>query len=349
MIDDRTSATAGPVGAGGVPADLARLEERQRRRMPRALAAFVVGIALLGVAVWVVVRDGHTLSSGLEAIRSAPAGTIAALLGLYLVNYAMASATFWVLSNKYARVRYGEMLGLIAGATLLNYLPLRPGMVGRVAYHKLIHGIAVRDSIKVLVGALGCTVASVGCLVCAAWLSHAMGLSSAASVGLMALPLGLAVVGAWVLRRAGGAHAWRWGAALGFRYVDMGVWTLRYAMIFALIGRPLTPTSAAAVAFSSQIVMVSPVQLGLREWAVGAAASVLSPGGTVVGVTLPRSVESLAPGLLADLINRAGEFTVAIPLGLIATAVLYGRFRRVRRGFVDQDANGVNRRGPVAL
>lgn len=349
MTDDGTPPAPAVGATDGVPPDLAQLEERQRKRLPRALGAFVVGIVLLGVAVWVVVRDGHTLGSGLQAIRTAPAGVVGALLGLYLVNYATASATFWVLSNRYARVPYGEMFGLIAGATLLNYLPLRPGMVGRVAYHKLIHGIAVRDSIKVLVGALGCTVAAIGCLVCAAWLGHRLGLSDGASIGVMSAPLGVAIAATSALRRVGGAHAWRWGAALGFRYVDMGVWTLRYAMIFALIGRPLTPTSAAAVAFSSQIVMVSPVQLGLREWAVGAAASVVASGGPAPGVTLPRSVESLAPGLLADLINRAGEFTVAIPLGLIAVAAMYGRFRRVRRAVADQNANSVNKQGPAAL
>lgn len=348
-MSEEPSPTVGSVSADAPPSELVELEQRQRRKLPGAVAAFAVGLALLGVAVWVVVRDGHTLRSGMEAIRAAPAGLVAATLGLYLVNYAMASATFWVLSNRYGRVRYAEMFGLIASATLLNFLPLRPGMIGRVAYHRLIHGIAVRDSIKVLVGALGCTMASMGCLVCAAWLGHQLRLSSAASIELMAAPLGVAVATMLVLRRAGGPHLWRWAAALMFRYLDMSAWTLRYAMIFALIGRPLTPTSAAAVAFSSQIVMVSPVQLGLREWVVGAAASVVGSGEVSGQVELPDSVSSLAPGLLADLINRSAEFTVAIPLGITAAMVLYGRFRRVRRRMAEQRANGANRPGSVAL
>jgi hypothetical protein len=168
----------------------------------------------------------------------------------------------------------------------------------------------------------------------------------------MAAPLIVAAACALLWRARGPAGArqwWRYPAAAAFRYLDLCVWTARYAMIFALIGRPLTPTSAAAVAFSSQVVMISPVQLGLREWVVGTAAGVLEAGQSTGRLTLPDSVADLTPGMLADLVNRTAEFAVAIPLGALAAAMLYRRFRRIRTRAHDQNANEANRPGPVAL
>jgi hypothetical protein len=329
--------------------DIAELGRERRRGLPAAAVAFVIGLALLGAAVWVVLRDGQTLRRGLDTISGAPSGLVAAAVGLYLVNFLFASASFWVLTNRYGRVRYVEMLGLITAATIFNYLPLRPGMLGRVAYHKYINGIPVRNSLKVLASGLVCAGVAMVSLVVTAWLGHTLGLSDVGSVALMGSPLAIAGLGVPVIRAVGPAEFWRFPAAMAFRYLDMCVWTARYAMIFALIGRPLTPTSAAAVAFSSQVVMISPVQLGLREWVVGTAAGVLAAGESSGRLALPDSVADLTPGMLADLVNRTAEFSVAIPLGILATVLLYGRFRRVRRAMADQNANAANRQGPVAL
>jgi hypothetical protein len=234
------------------------------------------------------------------------------------------------------------MLALIAAATVFNYLPLRPGMLGRIAYHRYIHGIPVRHSIKVLFAGLICAGTAMVLLVSAAWLSHAIGLSDTGAVMLMLAPGALATTGAIIVRRLDAGHHWRWPAAMAFRYLDVCVWAARYALIFTMIGRPLTPTSAAAVAFSSQVVMISPVQLGLREWVVATAAGVLEAGEVSGRLALPSSVANLTPGLLADLVNRSAEFLVAIPAGLVAAAVLYRRFRLVRRRIVDQNTNSVN-------
>jgi hypothetical protein len=103
----------------------------------------------------------------------------------------------------------------------------------------------------------------------------------------------------------------------------MAVWMLRYALVFGLIGRPLGPTSAAAIALGGQAAMVLPIQIGLREWVVGLTSTLLPESHTVAGAA---AAASLSPGLLADLINRAAELAVSVPLGLAAAAVLYRRW-----------------------
>jgi hypothetical protein len=326
---------------GPGPATEGTLSPRGSRRW-LAIGAFIVGLGLIAAALWTVLRDRGTLQAGLTTLESSPAGWVAAVVALYVANFVFAAGSFWVLTNRYGAVRYGEMLALIAAATVFNYLPLRPGMVGRVAYHRYINGIAVRDSVKVLIAGLICAGTAMVLLVCAAWIAHLIGMTVTGAVTFMLAPGILAAAGALIMRRASAGPQWRWPAAMAFRYVDICVWAARYALIFSMIGRPLTPTSAAAVAFSSQVVMISPVQLGLREWVVGTAAGVLEAGETSGRLALPSTVASLTPGLLADLVNRSAEFVVAIPAGLLAAGVLYRRFRLVRRRIADQNTNSVN-------
>lgn len=301
----------------------------RRRRTLGTVAAFIVGILLFAAAVCVVWHEGNLFRQGLAAISAAPAWAIALALGLYLLNFVFASASFWVLTNRYGPVRYFEMFGLIAGATLLNYLPLRPGMLARVGYHKIVNGIAVRDSLKVLFRALACAGAAMVLLLSAAWGAHTLALGTVAAIGLLGAPLLLSLVAAGALAaspRAG--HLWRWPAAASFRYLDMCAWTARYALIFWLLGRPMDPPAAAAVAFSSQAAMISPVQLGLREWVVGTATGVLESSRASGGIDLPGSLAALAPGLLADIMSRAAELVIAVPLGLIFLPLLSMRARR---------------------
>lgn len=341
------SASAGEPASAGPPADLAELRDRQARRWPRAVLAFVAGLVLLAVAARVVVHERAALDAGFSAIAHAPAWMIAAALGLPLLNLVFASASFWVLTNRHGRVPMLEMLGLIGSAWLLNHLPLRPGMIGRVAYHKFVHGIPIRSSLAVLLSALICAATGMGILLALTVVLHAAGVGTAAWVAGLALPVAVGLAAAAWLRRsaalAARPHAWRYPAAVVFRYLDVCCWTARYALVFALLGRPIAADSAAALALSSQAAMLSPIQLGLREWMVGLAASIVArdpvaSAAPTVQLALPHTVADLAPGLLADMINRAAELSVAIPVGLLATALLYRRFQRVRRAGPMADA-----------
>lgn len=307
--------------------DLSEYRREQFGHRPRAVIAFALGLALLALAVWITFREGQALREGVRALSSAPRWMLALALLLPLVNLLLATGSFWVLTNRHGRVRYPEMAGLIASAWLLNHLPLRPGMIGRVAYHKVVHGISIRSSISVLLTALLCAGVGMGTLLILAIVLHLYRASTPVVIAVLAAPPIACWVAAVILRSRRRA-AWRLPAAVAFRYLDVCCWTARYILVFALLGRTVTIPAAAGIALSGQAAMLSPVQLGLREWLVGVAASIVpDAAGTRY---FPTSVEALAPGLMIDLVNRAAELAVAVPLGTLATAVLVARFRRAR-------------------
>lgn len=308
---------------------VARIAEfgRSRRDSPgnraRRVAGAFVGIVLLAAAVWAVWSQRAVLDSAMGSLRRAPAGLILAAFVLPLVSWVATSAAFWLLSNRYARVPASDMAMLIGAAWLLNHLPLRPGMIGRVAYHRKYHGMAIRDCVRVMITAMVLSAVSLVML-----LAVAVAVSRVERVSVqaacLALPTAVVAVGAG-LARAAGLGWWREAAALGARSVDMLSWVGRYAIAFTLVGQPLKVEHVVGVAAVCQVAMVVPITgngLGLREWAVGLTFAAVRPAGLV-------ERQATAIGLAADLVNRAAETLLAVPVGLVCSWLLT---RKVRRG-----------------
>lgn len=261
----------------------------------------LVGAALLVAAVVVVARDGALVRAALAAARAAPAWQVGLVLVLPLANWLLTSMVFWLLTRRVTggeRVGAMEMAALMGVATSLNALPLRPGLIGRVAYHHRVHGIAVRYSLLVMVQAMGMSLM----LACAM-----VGLGWALSPVACAIGLGVLVVasisGRFVLPRSSADAV----LALALRGVEMGVWALRYWLVFDVIGQPIDVQSAILIAAVSQIVSLLPIAVGLREWSVA---------------MLSRATPI---GLTADLLNRAVELVVGVPLGLVCGWWLWRR------------------------
>lgn len=296
-----------------------------RRR--RAAIIFVLGLGLLALAVWSAARSqtGGSLADAWASVRAAPLWLVACAVLLPGANWLLTSAVFWVLTRRYGEVGAGEMARLIGAAWLMNYIPMRPGLFGRVAYHKAINRIAIADSVRVLALSIGASgVATFAVLVCGVLINPGTTPAGEAAV-FLAPALGFGVVALIMGRRT--PEGWRLGAAVLLRYLDVLVWAGRYAVVFALIGRPLEPAQAAAIAGVSQLVLVIPLAgngLGIREWAVGWAAAALpawySSGPVTAGVTA---------GLSADLVNRAGEVIAAVTVGTVCMVAVA---RRVARG-----------------
>lgn len=326
------------------PAEPAHASPPRGRRL-RGLVLYAVGAALLGAAVWTVARQGDSIQTAWESARGASPAVVVLLLALPLVNCFISVLVFWTLTNRYGRVGLGEMSALIASAWLLNNLPMRPGLVGRVAYHKAVNGIRVADSVRVLISAAGCTAAAAGVALVMAMFAAWLGAGGAWLAALAAAPLLVGVAaGAAIRAWAGGAQVdlpWRLAAAAGLRYIDVLVWAVRYWLVFRLVGSPVGPAGAAVIAAASQGAMLVPVQLGVREWMVGVAASILPPGlwsrgaeegAAASAASMNAAGIGVAPGLLADLVNRAAEIVVALPVGIAAGAWLAGRQRGAGRG-----------------
>lgn len=277
---------------------------------------FVLGLALLAAAVWVVARDGRTLEQALHAARHADPRIVIALAALPVLNWALSSLIFWVLTRRFAPVPLGEMAALTAVASSLNALPLRPGLLGRIVYLKRLHGVKVWDSARVTLEAIGLTVIVALATLLGSALGGIRGVLLA--LGLLVI-IGSAAWTAWAGRSAGAGP--RPGrpidagvlVALGVRAVEMVVWTARYMLVFALIARPIGLEAAILLAASAQIVSLLPIAIGLREWTVA-----------MLSVSTPI-------GLTADLLHRAVELAVGVPLGLLGWWALWRGRSRVRK------------------
>src|SRR4029079_8775600 len=86
----------------------------------------------------------------------APPALIALALALPLVNWVLSSLGLWVQMRRHGPVGAVEVALLVGAAWVLNYLPLRPGMIGRIAYHKSVNGIEVVDSVRAVFVGMGC-------------------------------------------------------------------------------------------------------------------------------------------------------------------------------------------------
>lgn len=292
-----------------------------RRGTLRRAALYGVGVLLLIAAVWAVAVRADVIGPALRSVRSAPAWAVALVLLLPVANIAVTASSFLVLTRRFGRVGAGEMLALILSSWLLNHLPMRPGLVGRVAYHKAVNAIPVFASVRVIGEQIVCGAAGLGgvlLLVLATRGANEWWLAA----GAAAVACG-ALGAAAVMRGPTRAYA----LVVALRVTDCAVWALRYWLLFALVGRPLGWHDAAAVAVAGQVAMLSPVPLGLREWVVGlTSAAVVAGGAGGAG-----GIDAAAPGVAADLVNRAAELAVAGPLGLAAGLWVWRRLARVAR------------------
>jgi hypothetical protein len=253
-----------------------------------------------------------------------------------LLNWLLTSGVFYFLmlsapqDRAGRRVQFGEMVLLIGSSWLFNYLPMSPGMFGRVAYHKAVHRIPVVVSVRALFAAMGLGIITVMAALCMAMMGP-KGVSTNFYVGALAAPPTVLGIVAWLMWKCRvGGSSWRQVAACSLRYLDVMVWVGRYAVVFALVGRPLSLPGAVAIAAVSQAAMQVPLVgngLGIREWAVGLVGPalpewMLQPP----GLSLTQGV-----GLSADLINRGLEFLAALPVGIACTALLARQIRSSSR------------------
>lgn len=288
------------------------------------LIRFSIGLILFIAACWAVAVHRDKFSDAFEASRHAMWWLVAAVLLLPLGNWLAVSASLTVLTRRFGKVDHTEMVALVGSAWLLNYLPMRPGLVARLAYHKKVNNIMVRHSMAVLALAMILTgVSSVALLLIALVLGPDADPLTASACVLAPVALGLV---ASLIARARSEYLAAIVLATTLRYTDMLIWTARYAAVFAIVGTTSTLPQAVAIAVVSHLALSVPFTgngLGLREWAVGLTAGLLPAWFVGAGGDVDWKI-----GLAADLVNRAGELLVALPVGLLCSAWLLRHGRR---------------------
>lgn len=289
----------------------------QTRTLIRRIG-FVLGVALLCAAAVYLITDPSAIRNLGSNIRHAPLWASVLVVFGPILNWIFVSQCLWALNRRHGLVGRGEMLALTGSAWLLNHLPMRPGLVGRIGYHAKVNGIRIRDSVE----------ASIWSMVHAA-IANVIGFGiallagSEISVGRLVLLLMLPLAAILLLAVLAETKSDQLGLmmrALLWRYADLLVWMLRYAAAFEMLGVQTTPIQIALVTAVSQIAQIIPITgggIGFREWGVGLTAT-MTPGFTQI---------DMRTAVGADVMNRIAETIIVVPLGLVCTAIVSRRFR----------------------
>jgi hypothetical protein len=292
------------------------------RRLRRAIG-YLFGAGLLIASIAVAVRGADW-----SALAGAEPGLIVLLVVLAGLNLLLSGLIFWLVTVPMGPVPpmgFVSMTALIAASTLLNYLPLRPGLIGRAAYLKRFHNLPYRASIMILLIVIGVS-AAVYALALVVMLVPTLraGWSLWMLIGLV----GLATVGHFIMRRVpivacgigkacGVCGGWRIMAWLLVRWLDLMVTAARIGAAFAIMGWALDLHEMIILASCGMFITLlglTPNGLGLREWLYGLIAA----GGYFAG-----DVEAgLGLALSAAVIDRAAEVLIIAPTGAAALAWL---------------------------
>jgi hypothetical protein len=286
-----------------MPPETSPLDRTQRKLLRRI--GTVASVLLVAGAVVAIARNQAIVDSLSRAFASLRWDALTVLAATVLAQQVLTATVFWMLMRRHGPVGWGEMNALIASSTLANYVPLQAGSIGRLAYHKVVHGIPVKTSLVVILVAMGLVAVSlVALVVVGLWVSRA----GASWWWVAVTPL------AWVPLLAGPATRVV-GACLVLRTVELLVIALQSWTAFRLSGWEIEPMTAVGVAVVAAVANLTPFignGLGVREWAVGLAAPLL--GGYETDA-----------GLAAQLTGRAVDAVMAVVMGGPALAWITSR------------------------
>lgn len=306
---------------------LAAKANRWRQTRWFRLFGFVAGTLLVCLAIAAALnQDPDAMRRSIDDLGRHPWWFVLLFLAFPLLNWLSISASIWFLLSRFGRLGFAETLGLIGMAWLLNYLPMRPGMVGRIAYHKAVNGITIRHTGQTLIEGTVLTGICSGVLLIGAVFLRGVE-ATLAWILLVAIPMIAAAIASAVLWKSRPVTA-RYCAAGSLRVLDMAVWAGRYALAFAIVSSPISMPAALVLAVASQVAMLIPLAgngLGVREWLIGALAAGL-PAAMLGGADA-----NLSQGLTADVLNRFVEVLVAVPLGLLCLGIIMRRLRNLQK------------------
>ncbi len=319
---ERKAAAAGDAGRGdggrgdggrgdGGRVDPGRADARRGgARLWLRVAGLAFGLACFAGAIYTAMRERDEFSRAIAALRDPPPLAVALVLGSIALGALLTAVLFHILMRRFGKVPFWEMQALIAATAFANYLPLKPGFVGRVAYHRLRHGIRAAHTVRTIVEAIGLsgTVASL-------FLLSLLGLRALGVQGEWALlaPAVLAVGMRFPRLRT-------LSQALLVRQAELALWTLRYWAVFRLVGAPIDLETAIVLGSVSVIATLLPIVsngLGIREWVIGILAPMIS-----------HEPVSTSQAIVAELVHRAAEVAVMTPIGIASIAVLVRHNRR---------------------
>lgn len=294
--------------------DDASLSMPRKASRRRSVLTFVVSALLLGGAGYFVFSGSGDFDEVQASLKSTPWWMLGLILLGPVGNHVSVAFCLHSLQSRHGRVGLLEMYVLVGSAWLLNYLPMRPGLIGRIGYHKAVNKIRLRDSLEssiwsgILAGIANgvlLVVAYIMTLIPGGW-----------SVLLPGIPVALMFMVSFFIKG-------RWirlmVRALAFRQIDVIVWLWRYWLVFHVLGLEISLAEIAFISAISQLTSLIPITgsgIGFREWAVGFTAS--------------ASGHVMKTALAGDLINRAAETMIVFPVGLVCSAIVARKWKEHR-------------------
>lgn len=294
------------------------------RRFIVQLLGFVVGMALLVWCIYGAARQGDW-----SAVANADPLLVLGLIGCTFVSLAANGAIFWLVIQPIKRLRLLDMELLNIAVAVLNYAPIRAGLIARVAYNVKV------DKLPLLV--IGAWLAAIAytmlltltAVIVATLLQQTYQWSWWAWAGAVAAQLligGLLTIGLiniaqsilpedLLMRFGKGMHnmlrkpVTLWGAML-IRCIDVAAYIGRMMCAAAILGldTKLNTSQVTLLAITAMVMSLIPLgRVGYREAGVALVAPFL------VGMAdIDTALKQLA------LVESAGEAIVSIPAGLAA-------------------------------
>lgn len=298
------------------------LIEHMKKNIIRTIL-LILGVLAFALAVVFAIRGAD-----FSALSKASPWDVAGLAGGVTLNLLLTGLLFWTVTLPFdckPVVRLGKMQQLILSSSVLNYLPLRMGLLGRAAYLKAMHQLPLKQSGVILLIVLGLGALVLGSSGAAV---AAMRHEDPMTIVLLTCCLIVAISPFWkrllkgtIRRDFSEARVLGW---LTIRITDMFVVGGRTWFAFAIVGCPISYGQATALGAAGMFVSLTgltPNGLGLREWALA-------------GMTILVSSHDATAGATAALVDRAVEVVVVCVLGLPASWQL---MREMSRRHIDTE------------
>jgi len=288
------------------------------RRIAVQIIGFVIGIALLAWCIWIAVDNGE---DAWDRLAHADPRLVIGLALCSVVSLVVNGTNFWLVARPVRRLRLRDMISLNLAAAVLNYAPIRAGMIARIAYHLRVDRLTVLQVAAWFSAIAYVLLLTLGAFIAATIIHPELDLLWAALLAgqlLLGGVLTWAIMGQPVIARYGRgmdrmlrAPTCLWGGIV-LRLVDIGAFAGRMACAVAILDLTLSTGDTLVLGASTLALSLNPLgRTGFREIAVAFVASRLAS---------PDLATTQVDGQMATLalIESAGEALVAIPAGVVA-------------------------------
>jgi cytochrome c oxidase subunit IV len=288
---------------------------------------------LLGASIWYAVSQQESANWPVLSEVN-PMLVVALAFTVFLSTIFFPGMLFWLVTRPFVTTRrldFFTMQGLIAGSALLNYTPVKAGLIGRVAYLRHFHGVGLRAAIvthALVVGIFLVTCTAVFFLT--VWRPEFGVIWAVSVIGVFSV---LTIIGAPLLgvlipsnvavdpgiRDSRSRQMGFLALCFAIQILTLVATTIRWWLVFVIMGTPTSLADAWLAALVHMVtVMGGPANgLGFREWVIGFAAE--------RGFFGMDTQLNLGTGVAASLVDRGVEAVVLIVLGLLGLIL-------VRRG-----------------